>query len=81
MTGVIAAITVSDLRFQRQVARLYELGPRVVGEFLAELGAERLLTSLIEEKLSEYTTFPTALAITGGHHFPPAPLHLLGATG
>ena len=81
MTGVIAAITVSDLRFQRQVARLYELGPRVVGEFLAELGAERLLTSLIEEKLSEYIAFPAALTVTGGQHFPPVPLHLVGATG
>ncbi len=81
MNGVIAAVTVSDLRFRRQVNRLYELGPRAVGEFLAELGAERLLTSLIEEKLSEYTAFPTALAITDGDHFPPAPLHLVGATG
>ncbi len=81
MTGAVAAMTVSDLRFRRQVARLYELGPRAVAEFLAELGAERLLTSLIEEKLSEYTGFPTALAITGGHHLPPVPLHLVGATG
>ena len=82
MTGVIAAITVSDLRFQRQVARLCELGPRVVGEFLAEIGAERLLASFIEEKLSRYTALPEpALTIAGGHHFPPVPLHLAhGAT-
>ena len=83
MTGVVAAMTVSDLRFQRQVARLYELGPRAVGEFLAELGAERLLTTLIEERLSKYTAVPKpALTITSGHHFPPVPLHLIhGATG
>ena len=75
--GVIAAMTVSDLRFQRQVARLCELGPRVVAELLAELGAERLLASLIEEKLSKYTALSEpALTIAGGHHFPPIPLHL-----
>jgi len=41
--GQIAAgvvVDIADLRFQRRVQRLHDLGPRAVGELLAEIGAD-----------------------------------------
>ncbi len=37
--GEVAGEVVADLRFGWKVQRLHRLGPRAVGEFLAELGA------------------------------------------
>lgn len=52
--GVIAAEIVADLRFGRAVERLHAKGPRAVGELLAELGAERSITTIIETKLDRF---------------------------
>ncbi len=39
--GEIIDDRVADLRFQRQVEKLHELGPRSYGELLAEIGEQR----------------------------------------
>ena len=44
----------TDLTFRRHVRRLHQLGDRVVGEFLAELGAERSIRTVIDRKLARY---------------------------
>lgn len=75
----IGADLVADLRFQRAVERLHSKGPRAVAELLAEIGAERSITTIIENKLTDYTSIDTeALAATGGDTMPPTVLHLVG---
>ncbi len=74
--GAVAAEIVADLTFRRKVQRLCAKGPRVVGELLGELSAERGLGTVIDQKLDHFLTVPDeALDTTGGHDFPPAPIH------
>ena len=69
--GAVAAEIVSDLRFHRQVSQLYERGPRVLAEFLGELGSERLMATIIDQKLTRYLELDdAALDATGGHDLP-----------
>ena len=73
--GALAAEIVADLRFRRQVQRLHRQGDRVLGEFLAELGAERSIMTLIDQKLDRYTELePEALEAAGGDGFWPVPV-------
>ena len=73
--GPIAAEVVSDMRFRHQVLRLYRLGPRVTAEFLAELGAERGIQTVIDQKLDTYAELePETLEATGGDGFWPVPV-------
>ena len=73
--GESAAEIVADLKFSRQVIRLHRLGPRVVGELLAEIGAERSIMTLIDGKLETYAELdPGALEVAGGDRFWPLPL-------
>ena len=73
--GPIAAEVVADMRFRHQVLRLYRLGPRVTAEFLAELGAERSIMTLIDPKLDTYAELePETLEVTGGDGFRPVPV-------
>jgi hypothetical protein len=78
----IADITkdiIADLRFQRDVERLWQLGPRAIGELLLEASRERMLRSYFEGKVAEYAAInPDALAVTGGDHFPPLPIRSVG---
>ena len=77
--GAIAAERVANVRFRRQVERLHALGPRVTGELLAELGTERSIMTLIDQKLDRYAEIdPEALEAAGGDQFWPAPLHEVG---
>ena len=70
-----AAEVIADLKFRRQVEHLHGLGARVVGELLAEIGAERSIQTLIDRKIDTYATLkPEALEATGGGGFWPAPL-------
>ncbi len=74
--GPIAAEVVDDLRFRRQVLRLHRLGPWVTAELLAELGAERSIQTVIDEKLDTYVELePETLEMTGGDRFWQPPLH------
>ncbi len=73
--GEIAAEVVADLRRRRKVQQFYRLGDRVLGELLAEIGAERSIQTVIDQKLDRYTEIePEALEVTGGDGFWPAPL-------
>ncbi len=73
--GAIAAEVVADMRFRRRVLRLHRLGPRAVGEFLAALGAERSIRTIIDQKLDTYAELePEALEVTGGDRFWPVPV-------
>ncbi len=70
-----AAEVVASLKFRRQVEHLHRLGPRVVGELLAEIGAERSIQTLIDRKIDTYAALnPEALEATGGDDFWPPPL-------
>ncbi len=73
--GLIAAEVVANMRFRRQVQRLHRLGPRVIGELLAELGAERGIQTVIDQKLDTYAELkPETLEVTGGDGFWPVPV-------
>ncbi len=73
--GQIAAEVVADLRRRRKVQQFHRLGDRVLGEFLAELGAERSITTIIDQKLDTYGGLDAeALEATGGDGFWPLPL-------
>ena len=72
--GQIAAEVVADMRFRHQVLRLHRLGPRVTAELLAEIGAERSITTIVDQKLATYAEIePAAFDAVG--EFWPAPLY------
>ncbi len=74
--GQIAAEVVADMKFRRHVQQVHRLGDRVFGELLAEIGAERGIQTIIDQKLKKYASLePEALEATGGDDFWPAPLH------
>ena len=76
--GKVTAEIVADLRFRRQVERLYRLGPRVVGEVFAHLGAKHGIQTSIEQTIECFAELePKALEATGGDHLPPVPLHII----
>ena len=78
ITGARASPTeiIAELRFRRDVARVHALGARAVAELLAEVGAERGIQHLIDQKASRYATInPDHLLALGGDDFPPVPLH------
>ncbi len=75
LVGEVAAQVVADLRFRQQVERLHALGLRVTAELLAELGTERSIMSVINQKLRTYASIdPQALQALGGDKFWPAPI-------
>ncbi len=75
-SGSVAAEIVGRLPFQRKVERVHRLGPRVLGELLAELGVERDIGTIIDQKLDTYTELdPETLEATGGNDFWQPPLH------
>ena len=75
---MVAADAVADLRFRRQVEHLHRLGPRATAELLAEIGAERSITTIIDSKLAAYTGIePEALEAAGGDKFWLVPIHVV----
>ena len=76
LLGEVAAVVVSDLRFRRHVEHLHRLGPRAVGEFLAEFGVEYSIRTAIDTKLARYAELePETIELTGGGDFWPTPMH------
>ena len=62
------------IHFQRLVTRVHALGPRVLAELLATLGAEFLIRVSIERKLARYAALdPQILRAVGADRFPPWP--------
>ena len=77
--GEAAPEVVADLKYRRRVQRLHGLGDRVLGEFLAEIGAERGIQTVIDKKLDRYAELdPEAIEATGGDKFWPVPIHEVG---
>ncbi len=73
--GSLAAELVSNLKFRRRVQQVHQLGDRVLGEFLAEIGAERGIQTVIDKKLDTYIEIePESLEATGGDKFWPVPI-------
>ena len=73
--GSVAAEIVASLRFRRKIEKIHSLGPRVTAELLAEIGAERNIFTIIDQKLERYAGLDSAtVAATGGDDFWPAPL-------
>ncbi len=74
--GAGAAEVVADIKFRRHVQQVHRLGDRVFGELLAELGAERGIQTVIDQKLERYAELdPDALDVTSGDDFWQPPLH------
>ncbi|MBI4183707.1 MAG: hypothetical protein HY521_06895 [Proteobacteria bacterium] len=80
--GAAAAEVVADARFQHAVRRLYARGPRLIGELLAAIGAERSCMTAIEAGIDRLLAIPDeALDLTGGRDLPPRPLHVVEGGG
>lgn len=66
----------NDLRFQRDIERLYKLGPRALGELLAEIGEQRLCRTYLELRIRRYAEIdPKHLAALDAERFPRPPIH------
>jgi hypothetical protein len=70
------------LRRQRLVRHLHQLGERAVAELLAELGVERSIGTIIDEKLLRFSRLdPATLKALGAERIPPVPIHAVGNGG
>ena len=68
--------TLAELRFERDVRRLHQLGERAVGELLRELGEARSCRMEIDRRLQAYARLdPRTVRALDACHFPPAPIH------
>ena len=77
---VPAADPLSNMRFERAVVRVHQLGPRAVGELLREISHTHGLAGDIEERLARYARLdPEIVRAMGWDHFPPLPVHLVAA--
>jgi hypothetical protein len=73
-----AVFALESMRFRWLVTQVHRLGPRVVGELLAEIGGEYLIRTAIETKLERYAALdPAVVRALGGDRFPKTPLHLV----
>ena len=66
----------NDIQFQRDIERLYKLGPRALGELLAEIGEQRLCRTYLELRIRRYAEIdPKHLAALDADHFPRPPIY------
>ncbi len=66
----------NDFQFQRDIERLYNLGPRALGELLAEIGEQRLCRTYLELRIRRYAEIdPKHLAALDADHFPRPPIY------
>ena len=71
--GEVAAKVVARRRFQRVVTKVHALGPRVMAELLAEIGASCGID--LGPLLGRYAALdPEVLAAVGANRFPPSPV-------
>ena len=68
-----------DLRFQRDVQRLHDLGGRALSEFLSQVAAERSIRTYLEDRIGRFANLdPDALAAVAGDRMPPTPIYVVG---
>jgi hypothetical protein len=78
-TPITAAESAGDLRFQRDVERVWRRGPGALHALFVEISLERLLRTYIEETVATYATINSdAITVTGGDAFPAVPLRVIG---
>ena len=66
----------AEMRFRQSVERLYRLGPRAVFELLAEIGRERSIQTIIDQKAARYAAMPPAVVeALGAGYLPPTPIY------
>jgi hypothetical protein len=59
-----------EVEFRANVTHLHALGPRAIGELLAELGACLIIRTEIEILLRRYRRLdPAVVALVGGRHW------------
>ena len=74
--GKVVGDLVGELRFHRQVERLHSLGPRAVGEMLAEIAEQRGIRTFIDRRLAAYAALdPEVVRELDGGEFPRPPLY------
>ena len=72
---------VAELRFRRNVEQVHSLGARAVGELLAELGSERGIQTIIDQKVRRFAAIdPQHLTALDGDRFMAPPLALVPPT-
>ena len=65
-------------RFERQVERVHNLGPRVVAELLAEIATATDQPALIADRLQAFAALdPEHVRFVGADKFPPMPLGMV----
>jgi hypothetical protein len=73
-----ATSDIRELRFRRDVERVWRLGPRAQYELLSELAARHTLRTEIEQLVARYSRVdPEVVRRTAGDRMPPTPLTLL----
>jgi hypothetical protein len=69
---------INELNFRRRTQHLWRCGPRAVAELLAEIGAERNIGTIIDEKLARYSMLdPSTVKALGADRLPRPVLHLV----
>jgi hypothetical protein len=71
-------LDLGEIRFQREVKRLHDVGPRALYQVLDELGARFLRRTEIETVVRKYAALdPVAAEAVGARGFAPMPLHVV----
>ena len=74
----IPTSAIMELVRRRRVQRIWSCGPRTMLELLDEIGRERGIGTLIDQKLERYATLdPTTLRALGAGRLPRPILHLV----
>ena len=67
---------IRDLRLQRDIEKLHQLGPRAIYEMLDEIGCRHSCRAFIEDRASRYAELdPAIIKELGGDNFPVPVLH------
>ena len=68
----------AELKLERMVQRVHSLGPRPLGELLAEIATVTGQPDLIADRVEAYSRLdPAVLRAIGGDRFPPMPLEVV----
>jgi len=74
--GAVAADIAGCLAWRRKVAELRRRGDRLLAEFLAELSAECLIATYVDELIDRYLAIDSeAIELVSADRLPQGPLH------